>query len=156
LRARESFARFSTTFARHHVLHLRDAQSHCSVRSAHRNSVASLSSARLILPSSTEPRMRSVEAVCKEIGGVRYMLKLLEVMRCAGGHVLCAVSAGGRCALCAGGCEGRAACAVGAGGCALLAGGCALRALYAGVSDRRATCACWKCKCWRLCSMLHA
>ena len=101
-----------------------------------------------------------MEAVCKEIGGVRYVLKLLEVMRCAGGHVLCAVSAGGRCALCAGGCEGRAACAVGAGGCALLAGGCALRAggreesaLYAGVSDRRATCACWKCKCWRLCSI---
>ena len=82
------------------------------------------------------------------------MLELLEVMRCAtsaGGHVLCA----GRCALCAGGCEGRAACAVGAGGCALRGGGRGERALYAGVSDRRATFACWKCKCWRLCSRLY-
>jgi len=78
------------------------------------------------------------------------VLKLLEVMRCAGGHVLCAVSAG-RCALCAGGYEGGAACAVGAGGCALRAG---KRALYAGVSERRATCVCWKCKCWRLCSII--
>jgi len=65
----------------HHVLHLRDAQSHCSVRSAHRNSVTSLSSASSIPSSSTEPRTGSAEAVCKEIGGVRYVLELLEVMR---------------------------------------------------------------------------
>jgi len=70
----------------------------------------------------------------------------------AGGHVLCAVSAG-RCALCVGGCEGGTACAVGARGCALRAGGRGERALYARVSDRRATCTCWKCKRWRLYSM---